>query len=287
MKDHPDLNVVGIVLMNQYERIIGEGMAREMNEAAHQSLSSVRLLKIIECLSEKHFPVRLTDLSKELEMTQPTVLRYLNALCSYGYAYQDYTTGNYSLTWKVCGIGANVLGNTNIRNIVSPYINQMANELNIGMLLSVEKNGDIIYLDMALNPGNPMETLLRIGKDAPIHSTASGKILLSYHTNKEIEVILERKGMARLTENTITDPASLLEELEQIRNQRYALDNEECEIGHRCVSVALYDYTGQAVAAISAFHNTDMLGDDRIRDQILPALHKASRELSYLMGWQP
>lgn len=262
-------------------------MAKATNEAIHQSLSSARLLKIMECLSEKHFPVRLTDLSRELQMTQPTVLRYLNSLCSSGYVYQDSTSGGYSLTWKVCRIGSNVQNSTNIRNIVGPYINQMANDLDVGMLMAVERNGDIVYLDMALNPGNPMETLLRIGKDAPIHSTASGKVLLSCHSDTEIESIIKKKGMQKLTGNTITDLPTLMKEIEKIRKNGYAVDNEECEMGHRCVSVPIYDYTGKAAAAVSAFHNTDMLGDQRIETQILPALRKASAELSYRLGYQP
>ena len=93
--------------------------------------------------------------------------------------------------------------------------------------------------------------------------------------------------MQKLTANTITDLPTLMKEIERIRKNGYAVDNEECETGHRCVSVPIYDYTGKAAAAISAFHNTDMLEDQRIETQILPALRKASAELSYRLGYQP
>ena len=261
-------------------------MYKEALSAAHQSLSSIRLLKIMECLSEKHFPVRLTDLAGELDMTQPTVLRYLSALCTSGYAYQDQSSGNYALTWKICDIGTRLQSNTNLRNIVSPYINQMANTLNVGMLLATEKDGNILYLDIALNPGNSMETLLRIGKDAPIHTTASGKIMLSGLTEAELDKIIQEKGLPRLTQYTITNKVLLLEELQKIRMRGYAMDNEECEIGHRCLSVPLRDYTGKIAAAISAFDNTENLNNFRIEKQLIPALQDLSDQVSLILGHQ-
>ena len=75
-----------------------------------------------------------------------------------------------------------------------------------------------------------------------------------------------------------------MQELAKIQQQGYALDNEECEIGHRCVSVPLYDYTGAVAAAISAFGSVDRLTDLVIRNTALPALKKLSAEISFRMG---
>ena len=74
-----------------------------------------------------------------------------------------------------------------------------------------------------------------------------------------------------------------MEELSQIREQGYALDNEECELGHRCVSVPLYDYTGTVAAAISAFDSTERLTDEAI-EALLPHLRKLADEISFRMG---
>ena len=118
-----------------------------------------------------------------------------------------------------------------------------------------------------------------------MHSTASGKILLSAMTAGRVQQILDQKGQVRLTHKTITGRDALLRELAKIQEQGYALDNEECEIGHRCVSVPLYDYTGTVAAAISAFDSVDRLTDDVIRDTVLPALRKLSAEISFRMGY--
>ena len=109
-----------------------------------------------------------------------------------------------------------------------------------------------------------MKTMLRIGKNAPIHTTASGKVLLSSFSYRKVEEIIAEKGLERLTENTITTPEKLFEELALIRKRGYAVDDEECEIGHRCIAVPIYDYSGNVAGAISAFDNIERVTDRRI-----------------------
>ncbi|MEE1114447.1 MAG: IclR family transcriptional regulator [Eubacterium sp.] len=258
-------------------------MAAENTVQKHQSLSSIRLLKIMECLSTKRTPMRLTDLARELKMTQPTVLRYLNALYSEGYAYQDPATGNYGLTWKVRGIADQVKANSSLQALVHPYLAEMSNRLNVGMLLATERNGDIVYLDLVISPDS-METFLRIGKDAPLHATSSGKIMLSTKSDAQVKDILDRKGMPELTAHTITNHKQMADVLDEVRTNGFALDDEECEIGHRCVSVPLHDYTGTAIAAISASDTTENLTRERV-ELILPELRKTASAIEYILGY--
>lgn len=253
----------------------------------NKSLSSLRLLKIMEALSEKRQPVRLINLSKELGLTQATVFRYLNALCTSGYAYQDPVTNSYSLSLRVCRLSDNLKANHNIRDLIDPFLTSFSARLNIGVLLAMEKDGMVKYIDTVMNPDNSIRTLTRIGRDAPIHSTASGKILLSGMSFLQVTRLIEEKGLPQLTEYTICDQNALVRELNETRSRGYALDNEECEIGHRCVSVPVYDYTGRVVAAVSAFDNTENLTDERIRESILPELKKMSGQVSYRLGFQP
>ena len=255
-------------------------------QARYQSLSSVRLLSIMECLSKQHDYVRLTDLSAKLKMTQPTLLRYLSALILTGYAFQEPGGGGYMLSRKVCAISNNLQAGVSLRSLAEPFLKQLSELLHLGVLLATEMNGDVVYLDMLMSATSSMQTLIRIGKDAPIHSTASGKVLLSKHSEAEIHAMIQEKGLPRLTEHTITDEKKLISEIMKVGKCGYALDNEECEIGHRCISVPLYDYSGKIVAAISAFDDTDALTDTRIKEQVLPAMKKLSGQLSALLGWE-
>lgn len=241
------------------------------------NLSSDKLFRIIECLAANRLPNRLTDLADKLDMPQPTLLRYLKTLCAQGYAYHDDVTGCYALTWKICRLADSVKSNLSLRSIASPFLNHAANVMNAGTLLAIEQDRGVLYLDFVDNPRRMMKTMLRIGKNAPIHTTASGKVLLSSFSYRKVEEIIAEKGLERLTENTITTPEKLFGELALIRKRGYAVDDEECEIGHRCIAVPIYDYSGNVAGAISAFDNIERVTDRRIETVLLPELKRTAR----------
>lgn len=250
------------------------------NEA---NLSSDKLLRIIEHMAACRLPMRLKDIAENLSISQPTVVRYLRTLCDQGYAYHDDHTGCYALTWKICRLGSSLQSNLVLRSMAGSLLSNFANDHNIGVLLAVERDGSLMYLDLVGAPHGSVDTMLRIGKDAPMHSTGSGKILLSAMSPARLNQLLDRNGQVRLTPKTITGREALMEELALVREQGYALDNEECELGHRCISVPLYDYTGAVAAAISAFDSSERLTDEEI-GSLLPALQKLAAEISFRMG---
>ena len=256
-----------------------------MANGKETNLSSDKLLRIIEYMSACRLPVRLKDISDNLGISQPTVVRYLRTMCDQGYAYHDDHTGCYAMTWKICRLSSSLESNLVLRSMAGSLLSEFANTNNIGILLAVERDSMLTYLDLVGAPHGSVDTMLRIGKDAPMHSTGSGKILLSAMSPNRIRQFLDQVGLARLTPYTITNREAFLRELEQVREQGYALDNEECEIGHRCVSVPLYDYTGTVAAAISAFDSTERLTDSAITGHILPALRELADKISFRMGF--
>ena len=248
------------------------------------NLSSDKLLQIFEYMASRRLPVRLKDISTDLNISQPTVVRYLRTLRNQAYVYHDDRTGCYAMTWKICRLSSSLESNLVLRNMAGSLLNDFANQYNLGVLLAVERNDSLVYLDLVDPPHGSANAMLRIGNDAPIHSTASGKILLSAMTEARANQILDQQGQVRLTANTITNRQALMQELAKIQQQGYALDNEECEIGHRCVSVPVYDYTGTVAAAISAYSDTSILTDELIQNTALPALKALSQEVSFRMG---
>lgn len=256
-----------------------------VTKGTEANLSSDKLLKIIEYMSANHLPMRLKEISDNLKISQPTVVRYLRTLCEQGYVYHDDYTGYYSMTWKICRLGDALHSNLVLRSMAGTLLAEFANRYNVGVLLAVERDGALTYLDLVGAPHGSVDTMLRIGKDAPMHSTGSGKILMSAMTVNRVDQILDKNGLVRLTAKTLTSRDALLAELEQVRTQGYAMDNEECEIGHRCVSVPLYDYTGTVAAAISAFDSVELLTDAYIEKTVLPGLRELSEKLSFRMGF--
>jgi IclR family KDG regulon transcriptional repressor len=258
-------------------------MSKSITNNGIQSLE--RVLNVIEYLAVSRLPSRLTDIANSLKMSQSTVLRYLRALCAQGYVYHDELTGCYALTWKICRLRDLIKVNLVLRSMASSFLNSLANTLNVAVCLVVVEDYGTQYLDFVDKPSNSMSTMTRIGKDAPIHSTASGKVLLCSLPEHKFNEIMQNMQLVSLTPNTIVDKDVLVTELEQIRKRGYAIDNEECEEGYKCVSLPLFDYSGRVAAAISVTDRVHLLTDDRIENEILPELKKVADEISFRMGY--
>lgn len=256
---------------------------QDTNQTKAFSQSSIRLLEILECLSANVMPMKLQDISKRTGIAQSTILRYLNVLISKNYVYQSPDTGRYALTWKLCSLTENLNSDASLRGITGPYVNALALSLNTGICLVTEKDGTCLYLDCIDPPGS--RTLQRIGYTAPLHTTASGKILLSRKNNNQLDHYIEINGLSQFTKYTITDESILKEEMKKVRQQDYAVDDEECEIGLRCISCPLRDYTGQIIASMSAFSNKYDMTNEYVQHTVYPALKKATVSISICLGF--
>lgn len=247
--------------------------------------STDKLLQILECMSEERLPVRLQDLSAKLGMSQSTALRYLNSLQNSNYVYQEESTSRYALTWKICRLGENINTNLGLRSITTPYVTSLVNRLDLGVCLVTEDDYECMYLD-CIDPSPSFKySLQRIGKRAPMHATGSGKIFLSQYTPSELDTFIEKKGLYRLTDNTITSKARLIEELEIIRETLVGYDKQECEPDLFCVSSPLFNYSGTVVAAMSVFGLPEVMTDEKISGEILPALKEATSVISRHLGY--
>jgi len=251
------------------------------------NLSSDKLLYILETMAKFSMPVRLQDLAEKTEMTQSTVLRYLRALQNSNYLYQDRNTLRYGLTWKLCGLTKNLDTYLGLRNVANSFVNELANTLRTGVCLVVSQNNECIYLDCIDRPAQgPIKNPLQyIGKRAPMHTTGSGKLLLSSYSPVRLDQYVAEKGLKPVTPYSITSREQLDRELDAVRQQGYACDNQECEIGLRCISYPIYDYSTAMYAAISVFHDVHSMTDSFIEEQVRPILSQTATEISRRLGY--
>lgn len=247
--------------------------------------TSGKVFQIIECLAFNRLSMRLQDISSVVQLPPATVLRYLNSLIEEGYVFQDKESLRYSLTWRILRISDRVKDSIGIRSMTGTLFNELSAELELGTCLVIEKDGSGLYLDCINDPKMIDATLQYIGKSSPLHATGSGKILLTQYSEAKLSAFIKNKGLASLTSHTITDPETLKNELTIIRKQGYAIDDEECELGLRCVSMPVYDYTGQIYAAASVFGPSYIMTKERIVANVLPRLKKTVKELSFRLGF--
>lgn len=256
-----------------------------VNEKLVKNNQSVeKVLQIIETMALHREPIRLQDIALKVDMPASTTLRFLNTLMKSGYAYQDPVTLRYSLTLKFMYIGSLVSSQISIRDIAHPYLAELSKKCNESVCLAIEQDMEIVYIDVIDGPDGMLKITQRIGKLAPIHSTGIGKIMLLNYDTKQLDQTIAIKGLKALTPNTITSKNELLKELENIKAQGFALDDEECELGARCLSVGIKDYTGKYVAGISVSGPTTRMTMEYIeiiKDIVIDTAKKISAHLAH------
>lgn len=243
-----------------------------------------KIFQIIEIMAESREPLRLQDIAIKVDMPASTVLRLINTMVSCGYANQDPITLRYSLSLKFTKIGGLVISQTSIRDIAHPYLIELSKKCKESVCLAIEQDMEVVYLDVIDGPDGILKITQRIGKVAPLHSTAVGKLMmLNYETN-QLNQVIALKGLAALTPNTITIKEELVKELEKIQFQGYALDDEECELGARCISSGIRDYTGKYIAGISVSGPTTRMSMEYIgiiKDIVINTAKAVSELLAY------
>lgn len=258
-------------------------MAGGVNEkASNQSVA--KLLQLITYLSESRLPMRLQDIAVSTNIPQVTCLRYLTALVQEGYVFQDEDSGRYSMTWGICHLGDQVRAHKSLRAISGDIVNGLSAALGQGICLVVEHEMECMYLDCIYDSFAMGGTLIRIGKQTPLYAASSGKVLLAEFSESELDRLIEQKGFISLTPKTISTKEQLLAEIEKVKELGYAIDDEECELGLRCVAVPICDYTGKAVAAVSSFGSVDVMTEKHMLQEVIPALQDAANKLSFRMG---
>lgn len=243
-----------------------------------------KMFQIIEVMSENKGAMRLQDISKAVQYPASTTLRMITSLIELGYAYQDMETLKYSLSLKFCQIGELVRSQFSIREVIRPYLVELSERCQESCCFAIEQDMMVVYLDAVEGPDKILRTLQRIGKSAPMHSTGIGKLMLLNYNDLHLSNLIQQKGLMKLTDKTLTDIDSLRIELDKIKKQGYAFDNEECEIGARCVAAPIMDYTGKIIAGISVSGPTSRITWDKI-EIILEIITDISRRISKKLGY--
>ena len=244
-----------------------------------------KAFQIIELLANEGEPMRLLDISKMLKVNSSTVLRFLTTLQKCGYVSQDSETAKYYLTYKFCGISNKINAYSSIRDLAAPYMKQLSKIFAESACLAVEQDMSVIYIYVVEGSDMMLRSMQRIGNIAPMHCTGIGKLLLTEYSDKQLDRLIETQGLKQFTEYTITDKTNLVSELNKIRQFGYAFDNEECELGARCIACPVKDHTGKIVAGVSITGPSHRLTDSFISDK-LHHMIDLTKEISDKLGYK-
>lgn len=249
--------------------------------ATIQSLE--RALDILEMLGSHPGGTQVKDLSSELGLNKSTVSRMLYTLGERGYV-QKKQDGSYRLGIKIVELCSLHLNSLQLKTEALPAMEQLRNQTGLIIHLGALDDGEIVYLEKITSYTN-IRMYSQIGKRAWIHSTGMGRAILSTMNNRDVLKILKEKGMPAVTSKTCVKEEELLEQLDEIRRRGYAIDDEENEMGMRCVAAPIFDYRGDAIAAVSATGFLEMVPYEKI-DMIGKCVMECADSISNCMGYQ-
>lgn len=246
-----------------------------------------RVSSILDILGQNPHGISVRDLSSKVGLPKGTTHRLLSSLAYLGYVRQDPKTRNYLLGFKLVELGNLLLGQLDLRKEAAPFLKDLAERTKETVHMVILDRNEVVYIDKVEGDHNPsgLRMASRIGLRNPAHSSAVGKVLLSLLSDEDQGRFFQGKGLLKRTENTIIDPAQLKEHLRAVRNQGYAVDDEENEKGVRCIGAPIYNEAGEAVAAISisgpAFRVTKKMVQELFKKEVMETAQKISRRLGH------
>jgi DNA-binding IclR family transcriptional regulator len=255
---------------------------REKKSYVIQSVTNS--LNLLEEFKEDKDELGVTELSKRLGLHKNNVFRLLATLESKGYIEQNRATENYRLGVKSLELGQTFIKQLGLVRQAKPFMREIVEKCNEMAYIGVIRQDSVVYLDVE-EANQTVKVASRVGWRLPIHCTAIGKAQIAFASEEELAKLGILDNMQRFTPNTILDKGEFIKHLKQVAKQGYALDNEEYNLGVRCVGVPLRDYTGRVVGGISVSGPSFRINDEMLRKEIIPRVKEAGEKVSKRLGF--
>ena len=246
--------------------------------------SILRACKILKSFSGDKTHFKISDLARQLHLDRSTIYRILLSLEKCGLVEKERKTGEFSLGIAAFEIGNTYLRKTDLIRVSKPIMTDLALKVQETVHLAVLIDTEIVYVDKVDSP-RALGMMSKIGQRAPVHCTALGKVLLAYQTEDELSRIISEIRLKSFTRNTITSKSKLMEELEEVGKQGYALDRREHEEGVECIGAPIRDHLGDVIAALSISGPQQKINtpsEKRFTKEVRNAASQISSKLGYL-----
>ena len=246
------------------------------------SQSLVRGLNILEGLAAAPVGLALSDIAQIVGLAPSTTHRLLQALHKQGFITQDAELGLWKIGVKTFQIGNTFLESRDFVATARPYLRRLTDESGESANLGIRDDGMAVFLAQSESP-QMMRMITRLGSRAPLHASGVGKALLAWLPEKEVERILQARGLPKVTDNTIDTPARLRLGMAEIRRQGYACDREEHAVGLHCVAASIHAEQGNPLGAISVSGPVARIPESRLAE-LGGLVSRAAREITTQLG---
>lgn len=209
-----------------------------------------RLMTLLDVLARRETPTSLKQLALETGLHPSTAHRILATMAHAGFVERQ-GAGNYRLGIRLLELGNLVKARLDIRAIALPFMEALHDQVGESINLGMRQGDEIVYVERTSSGRSTVRAVHLVGARAPLHITAVGKLYLAEESAAAVAEYARRTGLPGATPNSLTTPKELTRELDKVRKQGVAFDNEEIEPGLRCIAAPVRDDAGMLVAGLS------------------------------------
>lgn len=243
-----------------------------MAESASPVQSLDRAFGLLELLCRAHGGMTIAALSAETGLHKSTVHRLLASLTAHGFAQHDDEHSRYYPGMHICELGSYIMENLDIVERARAPMERLSRATGETVHLVLREEREIVYVHKVESLHGAIRMFSRIGMRRPLYCTGVGKAILATLPEEEAHALWDASDVQAFTTHTLTDESAFFRELARVRRQGYALDNEENELGVRCIAAAIPDWSGRACYALSISAPLTRMSNDRIRELAAPLL---------------
>lgn len=253
-------------------------MNTDRDETETVGVSTTRkTFELLEALKAEE-GVTIADLTQRTDLPKSTVYRHLQTLTDMGYVIER--DGKYYVGFRFVELGEQARSRKVGYTAAKRAVFELGQETDERAVFIVEEDDEAVYVHRYGSLSNTM-----IGHRRPLHSMASGKVILAEWDDAAVDRYIEEVGLEAITSNTITDPDALFDELERIRDREYAVNNQEHMAGLRGVSVPVYTPDDEFLGSLAVFGPTSRFTDDYVHDDLPTRLRDKAGEIRITLAY--
>ncbi|MEY3295297.1 MAG: hypothetical protein RLZZ451_1345 [Pseudomonadota bacterium] len=239
-----------------------------------------RAFSLLDLLAASDEPLTLKQISERSGLHPSTAHRILNDL-TIGRFVERPQAGSYRLGMRLLELGNAVKERLDVREAALAPMRELHKLTHQAVNLSLRQGDEIVYIERAYSERSGMQVVRAVGGRAPLHLTSVGKLFLAHDDPARVRAYAARTGLAGHTRNSITELGKLERELSQVRATGIARDDEELELGVRCIAAGIHDDQGRLIAGLSISAPTDRLDEGWVE-----RVRSTARQISDALGYR-
>lgn len=227
--------------------------------------------------------IGVTELAEELKINKSTAFRILETMQKFNMVEQNKSTSKYKLGPAILKLSDQLYKNLNIISIAKPHMTRLAEEMGESVHLCILSNDSAVVIDQIMT-NSRLTVNAKIGNNEPLNSSSVGKCLLAYTRDDLREQIISRMIYCKYTDKTITDEASLREELLKVQEQGYAIDDNEISYDIKCLAAPIFNHMGEVIYSVGISGPSSRMTAEKT-ELLISRLTKTAKTISEQLGY--